>query len=108
MLALADFHGIDTRRSATDLPDMEVASELTRSCYEMYRRSPAGLAPEIVFFTNRTAAALKQMSPEPGDGAAEQVESDVEERKEVVFLEEDDTSEEIGGKDFTIKPNVSL
>jgi hypothetical protein len=32
------------------LDDLAVASELMATCYELYRRSPAGLAPEIAFF----------------------------------------------------------
>ena len=27
-----------------------MAKQLARTCYEMYRRVPAGLAPEIAFF----------------------------------------------------------
>lgn len=57
LLALADFHGVDTRISPTDLTDLDIAEHLTQSCYEMYRRSPAGLAPEIVHFNERHDAA---------------------------------------------------
>lgn len=32
------------------MPDLELAAELAQSCYELYRRTPAGLAPEIAHF----------------------------------------------------------
>ncbi|KAI3425805.1 hypothetical protein D9Q98_007780 [Chlorella vulgaris] len=68
LLALGDYHGLSTRahqpplkrsakgsrgtqqRQATDMPDLELAAELAQSCYELYRRTPAGLAPEIAHF----------------------------------------------------------
>ena len=31
--------------------DLAIARELMRTCYEMYARTPTGLAPEIVHFT---------------------------------------------------------
>ena len=33
-----------------ELDDLEVARQLAQTCYELYRRVPAGLAPEIAFF----------------------------------------------------------
>lgn len=30
--------------------DLELAENLMHTCYEMYRQTPTGLAPEIVFF----------------------------------------------------------
>ena len=50
MLALGHFHGFNTG-AQDDLNDLELAEELMLTCYEMYRRVPVGLAPEIVFFT---------------------------------------------------------
>jgi hypothetical protein len=35
------------------LPDILFAEHLMRSCYEMYRQTPLGLAPEIVVFEER-------------------------------------------------------
>lgn len=33
-----------------ELSDLEVAEELVATCYQLYARMPAGLAPEIAFF----------------------------------------------------------
>ncbi|KAL4423330.1 hypothetical protein ABPG77_006125 [Micractinium sp. CCAP 211/92] len=41
--------------SAEGLPDLQLAHELALSCYELYRRTPAGLAPEIAHFANNSA-----------------------------------------------------
>ena len=41
-------------RDGRDIPDLELAAELALTCYELYRRTPAGLAPEIVHFANNT------------------------------------------------------
>lgn len=32
------------------MSDLELAENLMHTCYEMYRQTPTGLAPEIVFF----------------------------------------------------------
>ena len=58
--------------------DLDVARDLMVTCNELYRRTPAGLAPEIAFFSPHGA----------GDAAAERHAGDV------------------GGFDFTIKPQV--
>ncbi|DBA98648.1 hypothetical protein WJX77_007859 [Trebouxia sp. C0004] len=50
LLALGHFHGVNTG-SRYDSNDLELAEELMLTCYEMYRRIPTGLSPEIVFFT---------------------------------------------------------
>lgn len=50
LLALGHFHGVNTG-SRYDPNDLEIAEELMLTCYEMYRRIPTGLSPEIVFFT---------------------------------------------------------
>jgi len=47
---LGHFHGVNTG-SRYDPNDLELAEELMLTCYEMYRRIPTGLSPEIVFFT---------------------------------------------------------
>lgn len=36
------------------LSDLQLAEDLVRTCYEMYRRTPTGLAPEIVHFVDRS------------------------------------------------------
>lgn len=43
---------------AVDMPDLQLAAELALTCYEMYRRSPAGLAPEIAHFANNTGGVV--------------------------------------------------
>lgn len=40
--------------SATGMPDLQLAAELALTCYELYRRTPAGLAPEIVHFADHS------------------------------------------------------
>lgn len=35
--------------------DLKVAEDLMRTCYEMYRRTQTGLAPEIAFFKSKEA-----------------------------------------------------
>ena len=40
------------------MPDLQLAAELALTCYEMYRRSPAGLAPEIAHFANNTGGVV--------------------------------------------------
>lgn len=42
--------------SGEDMPDLQLAAELALTCYELYRRTPAGLAPEIAHFANNTGA----------------------------------------------------
>ncbi|KAL4430639.1 hypothetical protein ABPG75_005895 [Micractinium tetrahymenae] len=41
-------------QSAEGMADLELAHELALSCYELYRRTPAGLAPEIAHFANNS------------------------------------------------------
>lgn len=38
----------------TNMPDLQLAAELALTCYELYRRTPAGLAPEIAHFANNS------------------------------------------------------
>ncbi|KAL6769616.1 MAN1 [Auxenochlorella protothecoides x Auxenochlorella symbiontica] len=54
VLALGHYHGVDTRvpgATQRDHPpgmsDLRLARELARSCYEGYRNTPSGLAPEV-------------------------------------------------------------
>lgn len=55
VFALADFHNISTvRPGSNDLLDLDVATDLARTCYELYKGTPTGLAPEIVYFINKT------------------------------------------------------
>jgi hypothetical protein len=44
------------------LPDMALAEQLMRSCYEMYRQVPTGIAPDAVIFTVQDAAVPKKES----------------------------------------------
>ncbi|KAI8910149.1 mannosidase I [Gorgonomyces haynaldii] len=48
--------------SKQDLRDLELAEELARSCYEMYRQTPTGLASEIVFWN---ASPVTKRLPTP-------------------------------------------
>ena len=50
VLALADLYNVSTKLSEDDMSDLELAQELAETCYQLYKRTPAGLAPEIVFF----------------------------------------------------------
>jgi len=62
LFALGDMYGISTSLAKPDNVSMEIdhlwegdlaiAIELERTCYELYRLSPSGLAPEIVHFLN--------------------------------------------------------
>eukprot|EP01024_Parvocaulis_polyphysoides_P034919 TRINITY_DN3091_c0_g1_i4.p2 TRINITY_DN3091_c0_g1~~TRINITY_DN3091_c0_g1_i4.p2 ORF type:complete len:175 (+),score=10.86 TRINITY_DN3091_c0_g1_i4:196-720(+) len=49
LLALGNFHQVETGQK-NEPQDMEIARKLMQTCYEMYRRSPLGLASEIVHF----------------------------------------------------------
>lgn len=51
-----------------ELDDLEVAEQLARSCYELYRRVPAGLAPEIAVFLPPGVPWPKEHSPDIGGG----------------------------------------
>ena len=77
LLALGHLHGVNTGNSG-EPDDLAIAKDLTRTCYEMYARTPAGLAPEIVHFVQRDGSEFPK-----------QHELDV------------------GGGDFTVKPQVN-
>jgi len=66
VLALGDFYNISTRiihdtengntnttafSAYYDATDLEIAEQLVETCYQMYRRTPTGLASEIVYFS---------------------------------------------------------
>ena len=54
-----------------DPDDLALAADLMRTCYELYRRSPTGLAPEIAHFTHREegdAAWPKRHAQDAGGG----------------------------------------
>lgn len=55
LLALGHYHGLNSA-SPGEPNDLEVAEDLMRTCYEMYRRTPTGLAPELVYFETSEAA----------------------------------------------------
>ena len=48
-MALGHWHGVSTGEPH-EPSDLAIAQQLMATCYEMYRRVPAGLSPEIVFF----------------------------------------------------------
>lgn len=70
-------HGVNTAATGEE-DDLAVARQLMRTCYEMYARTPSGLAPEIVHFNKRNG----------GDEFPKQHAHDT------------------GGGDFTVKPQV--
>ena len=51
-----------------ELSDLEVAQQLVQTCYELYRRVPTGLAPEIVVFNPPGVPWLKEHSADIGGG----------------------------------------
>lgn len=59
MLALGatDGHPVHVARrthwTTLEENDLQLAMELTRTCYEMYAKTPTGLAPEIAFFNTK-------------------------------------------------------
>lgn len=71
VLALGDLYNISTRIvsnsgneeinakttffNSHDATDLEIAEQLIETCYQIYRRTPTGLAPEIVFFNENTS-----------------------------------------------------
>lgn len=69
LLALGWLHGVNT--GAPDQPtDLELAEAMAVTCYEMYRQTPIGLAPEIVFFkvAGEDAGYPKQHIDDVGNG----------------------------------------
>ena len=74
---MGHLHGVNTGL-AGEPDDLATAKDLMRTCYEMYARTPTGLASEIVFFETH------------GDGAD--------------FPKQH--AHDVGGGDFTIKPQV--
>ena len=54
--------------AADKLDDLEVAEQLAATCYALYQRVPAGLAPEIAFFVPPRVPWPKAHSPDVGDG----------------------------------------
>ncbi len=58
MLALGAWHMDELRLpgiASLKERHMKLGSELTRTCYMLYHRSPTGIAPEIFHFNNPTA-----------------------------------------------------
>ena len=78
LLALGYHNGVNSAQEG-EPSDLKVAEDLMRTCYEMYRRTPTGLAPEIAFFSTRDA---QRGYPSVSNTA--------------------------GGGDFVIKPHVSI
>jgi mannosyl-oligosaccharide alpha-1,2-mannosidase len=78
LLALGHLHGVNTGLPG-EPDDLAIAKDLMHTCHEMYARTPAGLAPEIVVFTHRD-----------GDDFPKQ------------------HAHDIGGGDFTVKPQAGF
>lgn len=70
--ALTVFHvaaqGVDTSTAKSPITDLDLARELMLTCYETYRSTPAGLAPEIVHFTKHDGDYPKQHKHDVGRG----------------------------------------
>ena len=53
------FHDLGVSRANSAQPgepdDLAIAEDLMRTCYEMYRRTATGLAPELAFFITSEA-----------------------------------------------------
>ena len=69
LLALGWLHGVNTG-AAGEPTDLELAESMAETCYEMYRQTPIGLAPEIVFFNMAgvDAGYPKQHTDDVGNG----------------------------------------
>lgn len=69
LLALGHHHGVNTAADG-EPDDLEVAEDVMRTCYEMYRRTPTGLAPELAFFksSETSGAAPTVENDKPGGG----------------------------------------
>jgi Glycosyl hydrolase family 47 len=68
LFALGHMHGVNTSLPG-EMDDLQVAQALMHTCYQMYQRTPTGLAPEIVFFRQlgqSQADFPKQHSPDVG------------------------------------------
>lgn len=69
LLALGWLHGVNTG-NAGEATDLELAEAMAATCYEMYRQTPIGLAPEIVFFkvSGEDAGYPKEHTDDIGNG----------------------------------------
>lgn len=76
LLALGHMHGVNTGKSG-EPDDLAIAKDLMQTCYEMYARTPSGLAPEIAFFAERDGSEFPKQH-----------------------------EHDVGGGDFTVKPQV--
>ena len=76
LLALGHMHGVNTGKSG-EPDDLAIAKDLMQTCYEMYARTPAGLAPEIAYFVERDGSEFPKQH-----------------------------EHDVGGGDFTVKPQV--
>ena len=80
VLALGDFYGVSTSLSVNETEknesqpdhlwrdDLYIAEELAETCYEMYRLSPTGLAPEIAHFIRSESEFPGQHHEDAGGG----------------------------------------
>jgi len=68
LLALGHYHGVDTSTAKSPISDIELAQQLMLTCYETYRETPVGLAPEIVHFSKHDGDYPKQHKHDVGRG----------------------------------------
>ena len=71
-------HGVNTGKSG-EPDDLAIAKDLMQTCYEMYARTPSGLAPEIAFFAERDGSEFPKQH-----------------------------EHDVGGGDFTVKPRCDM
>lgn len=60
--------GVDTSTAKSPISDIELAQQLMLTCYETYRETPVGLAPEIVHFSKHDGDYPKQHKHDVGRG----------------------------------------
>ena len=71
VLALADFYNVSTLplgSTREELTDLEWAQELAHTCYQLYKRTPSGLAPEIAVFVVEGSEAYPGSHPPDAGG----------------------------------------
>lgn len=66
-----DTGGKDTISASIPVSDLHLAEKLADTCYQLYRRTPTGIAPEIVHFTNRPSTTGFPGSHEPDVGGGD-------------------------------------
>ncbi|KAF9547365.1 mannosyl-oligosaccharide alpha-1,2-mannosidase [Mortierella hygrophila] len=58
-----------SRFSKVEEEDFKIGEELTKACYEMYRQTETGLAPEIVYWVHKEQQLSGRQEPEHFEGS---------------------------------------